>query len=739
MRPLTLLPRLPAPTRSLRGLALAALLVLGGAGAGAQADDPANPSPPPPAPAPSEPPKPGEPAPTEPPPGEPKPDEPKPEEPKPEAPKPEDPAPDPDAARKKAEEDEAKREAEEEAERKRREEERRAAEADDGVVRPEVPQPSRPGPGGMCYLPAGKAVIGSGNEELARVLGNRPDAIKALFQYERPRHERDMPESWIDATELTNAQYEVFLKDHIVSYACDGKLPTLVDVAGHLLKVPESERAKETVIWRQLALTNEAALKAAMPDVPFPDGFRTAVLPKRDLVLVFVTRRPPDDWPSIAPSPERLAHPVRNVSCLDGLAFFEWAGKHMQTEFEYEYASRGPEGWEYPWGTVWKSDLSRCNWGAKNVNPKTLEAETWPVGSCPAGRSWANVMDLEGNVAEWTDSVFGPYPGSKSPPSPWFGAVQVIRGGTAVDQELPVLRSAYRNFVGEGVTKPPYAQNRFPWVGLRGAWWPKPGANLAPAVIARVYLRKHIAPARAASEHNEDIKPRPAGLDEARMAGMVAENFVPPGGDAPNGVWVLGRSRSVVVLPRPYVVDSEDERDDAPRASVVKTKAGFLKESESREPYMLLGAFHTDTRLSNVWVPVRLPPPANAEEREARRKEQEKKRGRVEAPATQQGPLNAGTYILALWHGRLALLDTSRDLQCFLTAPDKAPNFEVKKIDPEALPACKVSVDDELGTISVQISGPVAYGKGTDPLIWYSASFSIEAPTEDLESPNGWR
>ncbi len=707
-------------------LLLVILPFVGPLAASGSADEP--PPVEPPTPAPVEPPKPGEPpAPADP--AEP----PAPEDPA--APPEEVPAPPPPPPLD--EEEQALRDAEEQ---KRREEERKRAEQDDGVERPPLPEPPRPGPGGTRYVPGAEAAIGTGNEELGKLLGERSADVRKQFDYERPLHAHAVPAFWIDATEVTNGQYAKFLDDQRTAYVCDGKLATLPDVvaSSHFLNLSRKEQEGDDVAWRQLALTNKDALVAAMPDVPFPAGFKAAVLPRRDLTLVFTKRRPPDDWPAMWPDPERLAHPVRYVSCLDALAFCEWAGKHLQSEFEYEYAARGPEAWQFPWGTKWKSDLSRCNWGAKNVNPKTHEADTWPVGSCPAGRSQFDVHDLLGNVAEWTDSWFLPYPGGNQNHD-FMRAVKIIRGGTAVDQELIVLRPAYRNFIGEGYKLPPYPENRFRWVGFRCAWWPQPGANQAPAILGRIYRGGRLKVAR---EENADLgaSARPDQLDDTRRAGAVAENFIPTDIEAENGVGVLGRCRAVVAIPRSYVLDTEDKSTEALSVTRAKSKSGLLGESETENPVVMLGAFHTDARLPKVWVRAVLPPPANEEERKAREKEKEKKRGKSEAPPVVEGICLPGSYLLGLWHKRLCLLDESREFRCFLTAPDKTPNLDVRKLkDDEAPPPCKVEVDADLGTISATFTMPLLIGKGADATPWLITSFSVEADAKDLESANGWR
>lgn len=672
-----------------------------------------------------EPAKPADPKPDEPKPGEPKPGDPKPGEPAPEG----QPAPAPKAEGppgETPEEKEAREMREEEQERKRREEQQAKAAGEDN--RPPPPEAPRPGPPGMCYVPAGEAVVGSTAQELAKLLQGRSPDIQRLFAPERPQHKVAMGEYWIDRTEVTNGQYYQFLKESTVAYICDGKLPTLLDVAGELLQTPKPK--EDEVAWRQLAEANKDALTKALPNVAWPQGFRDALLPKKDLVLTFVKRRPPDDWPGMAPAPERLNHPVRNVSCLDAEAFCEWAGKHLVTEEEFEYAGRGPEGFTYPWGNVWHDDkeLLFCNWGARNVNPATHAPDTWVVGWRPRGRSWVGAVDMLGNVAEWT-SVLQPYDEKQREdpkmPREWFGAVRVIKGATAVDQEQAVLRLAYRNFVGDGFNHaPPYVQNRYAWVGFRCAWYQQPGRNQAAVVIERLNRGGRLKKEEVATD---------------ALAGSVAENFNPEGKD---GVWVNGRAKAVLLLPRRFVVngDVEAAKDkDAINLVKIKTKSGLLSESATEHPRLILGGFHTDVPLAKVGLRMKVKPPANEEERKEREKEEKKKRGRNEAPATEEGTCAPGSYLLMLWHGRLALCDASMEFVCFLTPAGKQVTLDVRKLKDDEKPVCKVAVDDTVQLVNGQFMVPLLTGKGSDAGLWVTGSFSVDAPAQDIESPNGWR
>jgi len=143
--------------------------------------------------------------------------------------------------------------------------------------------------------------------------------------------------------------------------------------------------------------------------------------------------------------PENLLnHPVTGVRHNDALAYAEWVGKRLPTEEEWEKAARGPEGLIYPWGKDW--DPGRCNF-----NPKPEESwgpGTSPVDAYPNGASPYGVLDMAGNVMEWTATKWGNSP--------------VNRGGAWVLTQPYNMRCAMRSY-----TRPPV--NSTPYLGFRCA------------------------------------------------------------------------------------------------------------------------------------------------------------------------------------------------------------------------------------------------------------------------------
>jgi ergothioneine biosynthesis protein EgtB len=129
--------------------------------------------------------------------------------------------------------------------------------------------------------------------------------------------------------------------------------------------------------------------------------------------------------------------PVTHVSFYEADAFARWAGNRLPTEFEWEIASRNQPA-PRPF------DLSR------------LIAE-------PASSS--GISPLFGNLWQWTQSAYLPYPGYKPMPGPLgeyngkFMCNQfVLKGGSIATPDKHV-RASYRNFF--------YPHQRWQFMGLR--------------------------------------------------------------------------------------------------------------------------------------------------------------------------------------------------------------------------------------------------------------------------------
>ncbi|GAA4306330.1 formylglycine-generating enzyme family protein [Compostibacter hankyongensis] len=89
--------------------------------------------------------------------------------------------------------------------------------------------------------------------------------------------------------------------------------------------------------------------------------------------------------------------PVTWVSLDDARAYAAWAGKRLPHEWEWQYAAQGTDNRRYPWGNV--KDTTRIPPPAhgRDMRPPTA-VDAYPAGASPFG-----VMDMTGNVWQWTD------------------------------------------------------------------------------------------------------------------------------------------------------------------------------------------------------------------------------------------------------------------------------------------------------------------------------------------------
>lgn len=143
---------------------------------------------------------------------------------------------------------------------------------------------------------------------------------------------------------------------------------------------------------------------------------------------------------------ERGAQPMAFVSWPDALAYGRWLGKTLAawpqtpsqikdllsrgwevtlpTEAEWEKAARGADGRRFPWGSEPRSD--RANFGTQSVRP---------VGSVTCPECSHSLLDMSGNVWEWTRSPYQPYPYDLADDSRTAtqDALWVMRGGSFAD------------------------------------------------------------------------------------------------------------------------------------------------------------------------------------------------------------------------------------------------------------------------------------------------------------------
>jgi iron(II)-dependent oxidoreductase len=122
--------------------------------------------------------------------------------------------------------------------------------------------------------------------------------------------------------------------------------------------------------------------------------------------------------------------PVVGVSWRDADAFCRHYGLVLPSEQQYERAARGTKGAAFPWGEA-PPDETRANSGsdaccsgdARDGYPMTAPAQSFVDGASREG-----ILNLIGNVWEWTRDPYGPYESEAAAES--AVAFRVLRGGS---------------------------------------------------------------------------------------------------------------------------------------------------------------------------------------------------------------------------------------------------------------------------------------------------------------------
>jgi len=139
-------------------------------------------------------------------------------------------------------------------------------------------------------------------------------------------------------------------------------------------------------------------------------------------------------------------HPVVHVNWYEAQAYCRWAGRRLPTEAEWERAATLEPATgrkrRFPWGDEPPTPV-RANLDFRAGG--TIDVRALPEGDSPVG-----CRQMIGNVWEWVDDTFQPYPGFECDPykeysQPYFGQKKVLRGGGWTTRSR-LIRSTWRNF-----------------------------------------------------------------------------------------------------------------------------------------------------------------------------------------------------------------------------------------------------------------------------------------------------
>ena len=233
---------------------------------------------------------------------------------------------------------------------------------------------------GMVWIPAGNFMMGGDNEQA------RKD--------EYPKHGVKVNGFYMDATEVTNAQFSEFVKatGYITTAEKDinweeiksqvppntPKPPDSILKAASLIFVPTKSEVNLNDYSQWWAWTRGANWK-------HPNGPSSNIIGKDNF-------------------------PVTHVSWDDAVAYSKWAGKRLPTEAEWEYAARGGLiNNSYSWGKTFdEMGASKCNFWQGNFPYLNLNKDGF-MGAAPV-KSFApngyGLYDVAGNVWEWCADLY---------------------------------------------------------------------------------------------------------------------------------------------------------------------------------------------------------------------------------------------------------------------------------------------------------------------------------------------
>lgn len=233
----------------------------------------------------------------------------------------------------------------------------------------------------MVWIPGGEFMMGTNDVE--------------AYDTEKPEHPVKVDGFWMDATEVTNADFQRF-----------------VNATGYVTvaeKVPD---------WNELK-------KQLPPGTPRPDP--------KDLVpssLVYIqpknkvtNTQDVSQWWNWVPganwrNPEgpgssikdRMNSPVVQIAFEDAIAYCKWAGKRLPTEAEWEFAARNCMNQKrFAWGDELRpgGKILANIW--QGVFPNENKKEDGYAGTSPVKSFEPNcygLYDMIGNVWEWTNDWY---------------------------------------------------------------------------------------------------------------------------------------------------------------------------------------------------------------------------------------------------------------------------------------------------------------------------------------------
>jgi sulfatase modifying factor 1 len=239
-----------------------------------------------------------------------------------------------------------------------------------------------PAPEGMAWIPGGEFSMGSD------VAGESLCALPGVTRDAQPVHRVYVDGFWMDRTEVTNAQFEAFVR------------------ATRYVTIAERTPTQEEfpTAPRENLVAGSTVFTPTLTPVLLDDYFQWWRYQKG------ANWRHPEGPGSDLTGKD--SYPVVHVAYADAAAYAKWAGKRLPTEAEWEFAARGGlTGRTYAWGDElrpggrWMANIYEGRFPVQDDGTDGF-AGIAPVAQFPA--NGYGLYDVAGNVWEWVSDWYRP-------------------------------------------------------------------------------------------------------------------------------------------------------------------------------------------------------------------------------------------------------------------------------------------------------------------------------------------
>ena len=244
-------------------------------------------------------------------------------------------------------------------------------------------KPPGPAPEGMVWIPGGEYSMGADGMANGESCCSPSTVIDSV-----PIHRVSVKGFWMDATEVTNAQFAKFVE--ATGYR------TVAEIAPTQEQFPTAP--PENLVAGSVVFTPTAG------PVPLDNHFQWWSYVKG------ASWRQPEGPQSDLKGREN--YPVVQIAYPDAVAYAKWAGKRLPTEAEWEFADRGGlTGKLYAWGDEFRPDGKYQANTYQGTFPVKDTGEDGFVGFGPVKSFPPNgygLYDMAGNVWEWCSDWYRP-------------------------------------------------------------------------------------------------------------------------------------------------------------------------------------------------------------------------------------------------------------------------------------------------------------------------------------------